>query len=411
MKKYIILFIIIASCVNPYEYAVDNPELFLVIDGFISNRPADSAIRLSYSKPFNSRRTEEFPEAVVNVIEDETIYHPFTIKAPGYYKPEDPSFVAIEGRTYKLQITTGDKTYESNVVQIQKAAKINNLSFTTKSLYQAGEKLEFRAMDLLISTEEDMDASMYYRYFTDETWTISAPASSNLHYTPIFIYDKNNVIINIEWEEERFANITTCWRNSFTQGINIATTEGLVKNQLISVPVFTFSLHNNKLLFKYSALITQYSIPKEAYNFFFLLNKFSADDISLFDVQPGFVQGNITCISDPMEKVIGIFYASDIQEERIFIIFDDLESQDKNIVSRYKTLCETEYFIIPPNGPARLKAIKEFKDMNISEKGLVVTLLEYDQGDNQILHINSRICADCRSRGTNVKPPFWVDTL
>jgi len=407
MKKYIsFLIILFACCTDPYELATKVSERLLVVDGYIGDKVKTSEINLSYSDEFETKVFQKVTNAKVEIVENSSVIHPFIEGSPGLYIPSDTLFKADFHNIYKLHIEIDDKLYESDEVCVKKSAGIDSLSFEAVTKYRAGDKVEYRALDILVNTETDEDASRYYRYFAEETWLVVAPTSLGTIYYPELTYEGGKPV-DVTWTV-KYDQMSNCWPSFFYKGINTATTEGLTRNQLVGMPIFAVSLNGPKLLYKYSVQIKQYSIPKVAYNFLSLIQVFIEQSGSLFDVQPGFIRGNVKCLNDENEKVLGIFYASNITEKRMFIHYTDLAFPDRAIVDNYRLDCLNETLIIPfTMGADKTKALLFMND-SILAKGLVpINIIPDSINLEDIVGFTSILCADCRYAGTNIKPEWW----
>jgi hypothetical protein len=385
-----------------------------VVDGYVSNEPGNSEIRLSYSNEFKARVFDLVNNAKVEVIENSSVIHPYALTTPGLYVPVDTLFMANEYSVYKLHIEVDGKIYESAEVNIIPSAPIDSLSFKGTDKYRAGDKQLYRALDIAVTTFDDINASKYYRYSAEETWLVRANESQDKKFNPEFLYDSRNNIIDVVWNEETFENITYCWGSSVTKGIVTAATEGLIRNQLVNVPVFSVSIENTKLLYRYSVLIKQYSIPKAAYHFLTLIRQFTDKSGTLFDMQPGFAEGNLQCLTNGDEKTIGVFYATDIEESRLFIGFEELSPSDQLIVYMHDLPCARETVSVPLNlGTSKTEALTFMRDSLIYGKGLVISDVLYVVGTDttETAVLTNHYCADCRLSGTNVRPDFWGDIL
>jgi len=409
VRKFISLIIIVSSCVYPFDLSDDIPEKMLVVEGYVSTRLKDSEIRLSYSNKFKTRLFEMVSQAQVGVLENGTIFHDFVEESLGRYIPSDTNFVANHSSTYKLHLVVGNNTYESAEVKINKCAQIERLDFQTNDKYIAGDKTQYRALEVLVTNVEDPDVSRYHRYSVDETWLVTSKDTFDQKIHPEFVYNNLGVIIDINWNIESNLQTTYCWVNSSSRSVRPTSTEGLIRNQLVRIPVFGTSLENIKLLYKYSALIKQYSIPKDAYYFLSMMNQFSENDVSLYDTQPGFVSGNIRCLNDEKEQVIGVFYASDVFEKRIFIRIDDLSPADRQIVRRNELACPIETIGIPAwEGANKTPSLTFLRDTLIYGRGYTVANLLFE-GDYDVAQMSYEYCSDCRVMGTNIRPDFWGD--
>jgi hypothetical protein len=407
MKKLLGLLLLLASCIYPFDIPGELTEKLLVVDGYISTRAGDSEIRLSYTNEFNTRAADWIGGAEVKVIENGTLDHLFREKTIGLYTPDDTSFRADSQSVYKLHLVVQGKAYESGDVKVRKAAGIDTVKFRASDKYSSGQNLSYRALDFLITSLEDPDASEYYRYSADETWLVMAKNSTDKKIYTHFILDKWGKIIDVSWNIDYSEPTTYCWASSRSSGVSIASSDGLIRNQLVDVPVYGVTLKSPKLLYKYSLLLKQYSIPEEAYHFLYMLNKFSVNDFTLYETQPGYVEGNMCCLSDETEKVVGVFYAADVVEKRIFVRIFDLIYTDQLIVFGYDFSCPTQFVSIP-NAPNSDKStpLTYMRDSLMYYRNYVVSdLFTYQDSTTAVLTFEH--CSDCRLMGSNLKPDYW----
>jgi hypothetical protein len=73
---------------------------------------------------------------------------------------------------------------------------------------------------------------------------------------------------------------------------------------------------------KYMAAVAQYSLTREAYRFFSLINNQLNIDGDIFDPSLATVRSNMINLSDPKSNVIGYFAASDVKRDKIFLTLD-----------------------------------------------------------------------------------------
>jgi hypothetical protein len=355
----------------------------------------------------------------VTVIEDESRRIPFMHKKEGEYVSIDPEFKAEFGRNYSLRIAIGENTYISDEVSIEKCAEIDSLNFIHDVYFRPGEQEESMLLRLQITTHQDEEASRYYRYIKEETWLTIAHASSNRKYKPIFT-TIDGAAVDVDWEVTEYENIRYCWPSTTSRNISLATTEGLTANKLVNVNVSSINIYSDKLLYKFSALVKQLSLSKEAHHFLSMLKDFSEGDGLLFEVQPGFIEGNIYSMNDPDKNVIGIFHASAVKEKRIFILLKDLEPEYVNEVFRNRKTCEFEFLYFPTGDSIPDSTLTEsfwlLKDSLLNTRRLAVSNIVFDgildtlgNPIADILYFSNPGCVDCRGSGTNIKPEWWGD--
>ena len=76
---------------------------------------------------------------------------------------------------------------------------------------------------------------------------------------------------------------------------------------------------SEKLMTKYSVMVKQYALTKEAFDFWQTLKKNTESLGSIFDAQPSQLTGNIKNVNNPEEPVLGYISAGTVQQKRIFI--------------------------------------------------------------------------------------------
>jgi hypothetical protein len=111
---------------------------------------------------------------------------------------------------------------------------------------------------------------------------------------------------------------------------------------------------------------------------------------SIFDAQPSELKGNIQCISDPGEIVIGYVDITQEQRKRIFINNKQLDDWG------YDQGCT--FMLIDNIQDSILKY----------GTGLIPTLPNKVYMDAILdFYASINTCVDCTTRGTNVRPSFW----
>jgi hypothetical protein len=135
-------------------------------------------------------------------------------------------------------------------------------------------------------------------------------------------------------------------------------------------------------------------LDEKGYEFYDLIKATTETLGTVFDPQPSMIKGNIKCVNDPTELVIGYVSASTIAEKRIFIAHSELPYNwfyDQDCPSIYvKNLPDSlKYFF---SGGAIIPA-----SADLSNTGAI----------NGYFSAYAR-CADVTQRGASVTmPPYW----
>jgi hypothetical protein len=139
----------------------------------------------------------------------------------------------------------------------------------------------------------------------------------------------------------------------------------------------------------YSMELFQMAISEEAYKYWDNIRKNSDQIGGIFSPQPSEIKGNIKCITDPSEKVIGYICASKTSKKRIFAKGEDIG------VYEYPNNCE----VVTVNSENPVP-IGDLWDSGMD----IVSFIPPPFSES---FWASKRCVDCRIYGTKSKPSFW----
>ncbi len=142
----------------------------------------------------------------------------------------------------------------------------------------------------------------------------------------------------------------------------------------------------------YSINVRQYALSHEAYIFFQKVKKNTESLGSIFDAQPSDLQGNIHCVTDPSEIVVGYIDISEEKIKRIFINNSELPGWG------YSQGCVQT--IVDNQPDSILKYGVGLSPMVPTALGPFGSIVKFSATPDQN-------CIDCTLKGTNVRPFFW----
>lgn len=365
----------LTTCLDEYNPPeITNSETVLVVEGNISD--TETRIRLTQTSNLSEDELIEVNNARV-ILENENggFSVELTPESKGFYGVTVPLDNADK---YRIQIQTEGNVYASEYLALLPTPTIDSVGW---------ESVDDR-FQVHISTRGDENSSRYYLWSFEETWLYRSRLPSN------FIYEDNMVV-----PRPRDEQINTCWSTEKSTSILIGTTINLSQNVVSKLPLHVIEpTQNLKLSNRYSILVKQYAISKEAFEFWDLLKKNSESLGTFFDPQPSQLPTNLTCISNPEKAVIGFVAASQEQQERIFVNRSDLPF--RNIPFATVSFCERDTIA---NSPQALQ------DKFASGTNLI-TFEIINMFSGQVVGYEgvTRSCADCRVfGGTNQEPDFW----
>ena len=388
MKKFVYviicftgLYYLFSSCITPFEPAgVKDTAGILVVEGMIME--TGTTIKLSRTVGINKESDsgmEDVYNAGVQVIDDgnNTVAVAEQQILDGKINPGtfvvNGKITFMPGTKYALAIQIGGKQYQSAFVSPVQTPEIDEITW---------KFYEDKSMDIMVSTHDPEGEINYYRWAFEENWEIRAAYFSPFVFDPIYR-------ILIEQSITGPNNTYYCWDSDVSKSILIGAsdkyTEAIIKNKRIH----RILSNNTRFSYLYSILVKQYGIDKEAYHYFENVQK-NLDQVgSLFIPQPSEVRGNINCLSDPDETVVGYIIATKEVVARVFIDMENNEGEDwHNCGDQYE-------FFLPDLYTAYLNGL-----------GISYVYYEEDLIDRYVC-VAVR-CTDCTQRGgTKNKPGFW----
>ncbi len=366
------------SCKKPYSPPLNETvNTILVVEGTIAaGAGAENRFLLSRLRPLQDTSINEpEPGARVSIESQNGQQWMLQEQEPGTYSA---TLSLSQNGTYKLRILTQNgRQYETGFLAVTSTPEVDSITWS-----QPGD------LEIFVHTHDPSNSTKYYRWEFTETWEYHAAFDTNLGF-------ENGQIVFYSPADQTFA----CWSSSSSGSIIIGNTTSLSEDRVSYQPIQKLLRPSEKVSFKYSILVKQYGLPEEAYKFWNILRKNTELTGTLFDPQPSQLPGNINCVSDPTEKVIGFVSAGLVSEKRIYIKNSELLNWQTNsdssclpvlpesvpeslVLLASDTTYGPAYFQDPPPPPAPPSVQK--------------------------LAIAKKPCLDCRRKGgTTTKPPYW----
>lgn len=365
----IIIGIFLAGCKEKYEPVLKpGQKNFLVVEGIL-NASGATTIHLSRTSELNehSNMTSE-GGATVLIVGNDGSQTGLTETSPGIYEGE---LLLQAANTYNLHIRTAEgKDYESAMQSVKQTPPIDSVSWNRTD----------KNVDIRVSTKDPFGQTSYYKWDYVETWEFHSPFAANYVYNGSIVVARDPLEIPL---------LYTCWNNQTSASILIGTSKKLAANVISNAPLLTIANGDERLSVRYSILVRQYAIDENTYNFYQQLKSNTESLGSIFDALPTDISGNITCVTNPSEKVIGYVSAASIQEKRLFIANSEVPDWG------FTPQCET---LEVPNTP--LDFANNYPPYAPFEP---ITF-----GVSVVAYKSAAIsCVDCRTRGTNNRPSFW----
>jgi hypothetical protein len=304
-----------ASCVNELDVNTSTGINTLVVEGFITTAPGPHTVLLSRSAKFGT-----VFEALAGPVEGATV----SIRdangqvtflnevESGVYQTSN-SFQGQVGNAYSLLVLTEQgESYQSIPETIKPVPPIDSIYFVFVEEPTLQGEFPVTGVDIVVELTDKVASEDYYM------WRNSG----------VYLFRTRPDL----WCDPRLPPclIPTgkpCCDQCFNReiadnSIRISSDRNFSgKLTTIAATVIDDGLRFHQ---KYLMKVEQYSISREAFEFFDLLKGQLSISGDIFDLPPATIGTNVINIDEPNKDVIGYFWAGDVRVDSIFIFREDL---------------------------------------------------------------------------------------
>jgi hypothetical protein len=374
--RFIILYICtvmaVISCKKPYTPApILTNSNYLVVEGVINTT---DTIKIKLSRTARIADTAQIrPEqrAQVTVESDQNTSYPLTEGTNGQYI--SPPLNLSNTNSYRLRIKTANgESYLSDFTPAKVTPPIDSITWQVYN-----NQLRINA-----NTHDPLNNTRYYRWDFVETYEFNS-----LYLTP-YVYDpiQNKIVPRSP------TPFYTCWTSVNSSTIAVASTAQLAKDVVAGMAINYVPPTSEKVGVEYSIQAKQYALTADAFNYWQSLKKNTEDLGTIFDALPSQITGNIHCLSNPAELVIGYISAGTVAtSQHIFIT---------------KAMLPASWSVVYPYACQEI-----LLNQSIVVSGVPFLIVSPGPTSGSppeaTWNVATPQCADCMSRGRNTPPAFW----
>ncbi|MCV9926686.1 DUF4249 domain-containing protein [Flavobacterium sp. LS1R49] len=369
------------SCTETYALQTDTYEEAIVIEATLTNEFKKQEIKVTKTARFEDEGVTVEKGANVIVKDDQGNEYSF-IEQSGIYVSQT-EFTVTPGRAYYLEIVTKDgKIYKSSNETLTTETPITSIVPSVASNKQG------TGIQINVNSYDPNNTSKYYRYEYEETYKIIAPRWTSFDAA---VTGPQSVEL-----VPRSPDTKVCYATKKSTDI-ILTTTGNQTEDRVNFPIRFIEENNYIISHRYSILVKQYVENLEAYTFHKTMKEISSSSSVLSPKQPGVISGNIKCISNIDEKVIGFFDVATVSSQRIFFNYTDFFPS--NPQPSYVTTCEDIPFKFCFGG-------EDCEGETMIYKLVNKNVVYISNGGIKYIMVNSE-CGDCTTFSSNIIPSFW----
>jgi hypothetical protein len=379
--KTVILVFISVGCIEPYVPSIIvEDHNYLVVEGFLVENDT-TVVRLSRTQviadPVNFQGESQ---AMVEIEGENGDHYILAEKQKGIYVV--PPLDIDRSVNYRLRVRTrDDHEYLSDFVPAKFSHVLDSVAWE--------EDLAHDAIQFNVYSHDPENNTHYYYWTYDETWKYVSSAIS------VYYYENGKIT-----PRKNSTELYNCWKTNFNANFYLQSTTGLIEDIAYDSKLFSIPQSSRKLYFGYSILVKQYTLTKDAFDYWTITKKNSESLGSLFDSMPSQAKSNIRCNSNPDEPVIGHFSVTTVQKRRVFFTRQQVSGPaSKPYDATGYEYCEGQGSIIPPD---------QISDNSLAGKLIHDTLYHPETGEFLGYIVTRTDCLDCRRQGgINIQPDYW----
>jgi hypothetical protein len=353
----------------------------LVVVAHLTNESKVQTIHISRSSTLRYPSYDPLAGCHVELCSENGENRIFGETRPGEYSCFLEADILREDQSYCLFFISPDgKRYESDFELLSPAPSIDSVYFQLQAQAASDPGEWEEGIRFFMDYNFDSERSRYMRWQLIETYELHDPEYD----ASIFNVDR------VMRELPDSSSWRTCWITKEVQQIFTRDCGNLEGNFYRQMPLHFVGERSRKLDHRYSLLVRQLSLSKSAFWYWDQLAKNVQSKGIHYDLQPAMTPGNICCLDEEGEIVIGYFSISGCIEKRIFV--DEVPGLK---IRKNPSFCEIgEYppflFLFPPERLpvylARARVDGKIKTGQVKKE-----------------------CVDCRDYpgSSHIRPDYW----
>ena len=417
----LLMFFLTTRCIEEYDPNLHVDVNLLTVNASIVRGHEEQRVVLTRSTPIDDTEYIAVENCNVFVTDDRDNTFQFEERSAGQYVAKIDGSYLNTGARFKLTIITPDrKRYESDYEEIQDCPPVDNLYFNEETSYSKELHHDINGLRLYLNLPALEGYTRYYRWKINETWEYRSQnkfidaelvgADSRMIVDTIDdIIEIFYVPVPILFWYNKPDSLHYCWNHRDIRELYSTSTADLITNGRKQLPFHHVSEYDERLMHRYSCLVSQYSLNEGAYHYWHSKKVEFQESGGIYFSQPSQTASNIRNINNDQETILGYFWTSTVKQKRIFyegpFILDALPGPcETEIISLYdyigEDISDPSKFVL-----TNKSAFPLYLEARIVRRFNPFTLVFYW---DTLYSTTDRPCFDCRLKGgTILRPEYW----
>jgi hypothetical protein len=331
----LLLILLCWACIDRITFETDTPTTFaVVIDGYISDEPGPYTINVSKAFDLESKLSIKTPINVKRMVISDNVGNTeeLTKIVDGEYQTSPLGIQGVIGRAYTLEVELLDgRKYISKPDTMYSSGQVDDVYFQYKTEADANGATTY-GFDVLFNSSAGNSENYYYMWkfvgtFQVETnpelFTEPCGESRCPKPLPCSAYS----FVDGGLQEVRPCTCCTCWTSIFNNEPIISDNQLVNEGKFLGVKASYVPINQWTFMYKVHAEVRQMSLSPNAFAFWRGIQSQKRAYQSLFQPLSGKIPGNFIQISGSEGPIEGLFFATSIKKNSVFITRDDVPNQ------------------------------------------------------------------------------------
>ncbi len=325
-------FLILDGCIDPFNIQLNGNQQILMVEGMITDQPGPYTVKLFKTLALDDQldKTNWVQGARVVIFDDQGTEETLSEVSPGNY--QTTSIKGAVGKSYYIHITTAEgQQYQSNPEKLVAVGNITSLQYQFEQR-EFGNDINFSNTSNGFNILVDADILPEQNGLVRWRWTGTFEIRTYPELRTLAIATRMGIVIipdpapcsGYVGSRSGITQLSRCtccycWVTQFNNA-PLLSDKKFINNNRVSQFRVDFIQANRRYLFdKYYIEVQQMSVSQAVYDFWKKVVAQEGQGSDLFQTPPPATTGNIQAVSPGAMPVAGIFAASAIKTQSLFI--------------------------------------------------------------------------------------------
>ncbi len=323
-----------SACVDRITFDVGSPSSFpVVIDGYISDEPGPYTIKISKAFDIESKLSIKTPISVkkLTISDDQGFTEKLKEVTAGEYQTDTNGIQGVVGRSYTLEVELLDgRVYRSKPDILLPSGKVEKVYHAYKAEQNIDGATDY-GFDVFFNSSAGNLDNYYFLWKFVGTFQVETNPELNTEpcgegRCPRPLPCSAYALINGSPERVKDCECCSCWTNIFNDEPIVSDNQVIEGGQFLNVKASYVPITGWTFMHKVHAEVQQMSLSQQAFDFWKAVKAQKRATQSLFLPLSGKIPSNFYQVSGTEGPIEGLFFATSISKNSVFITRDDVPS-------------------------------------------------------------------------------------